>query len=91
MKSHTPSQMALGGSYLHDSPYPGHSSGRVERGAGPAYRAAGHWGGGGCIGWPSSQGDRSDLGEIIYPRGLGYAASSTGPPWWVKSGYHRWK
>jgi hypothetical protein len=20
-----------------------------------------------------------------------YAASSTGPLWWVKSGYHRWK
>jgi len=33
--------------------------------------------------------DRSDLGEIICPRGLGYAASSTGPSWWVKSGYHR--
>jgi hypothetical protein len=23
--------------------------------------------------------------------GSGYAASSTGPPWWVKPGYHRWK
>jgi hypothetical protein len=36
-------------------------------------------------------GDRSDLGEIIYPRGVGYAASSTGSPWWVKPGYHRLK
>jgi hypothetical protein len=31
-------------------------------------------------------GDRSDLGEIICPRGVGYAASSTGPLWWVKPG-----
>jgi hypothetical protein len=36
-------------------------------------------------------GDRSDLGEIIYLRGVGYAASSTGPLWWVKPGYHRLK
>jgi hypothetical protein len=39
----------------------------------------------------SANRDRSDLGEIIYPRGVGYAASSTGPPWWVKPGYHRLK
>jgi hypothetical protein len=37
----------------------------------------------------TGDGDRSDLGEIIYPRGVGYAASSTGPLWWVKPGYRR--
>jgi hypothetical protein len=37
----------------------------------------------------TGDGDRSDLGEIIYPRGVGYAASSTGPLWWVKHGYRR--
>lgn len=26
-------------------------------------------------------GDRSNLGEIIYPRGLSYSASLTGPLW----------
>jgi hypothetical protein len=41
--------------------------------------------------YPDEVGDRSDLGEIIYPGGVSYAASSTGPLWWMKPGYHRLK